>query len=90
MKVFNPQQDSSLSSPANLLIAGLVVLLLAGYGTDWKILFGNSTKPKPPARFGATEMAVGAHRTRQLRQGFTPAAESNAEVADNGSPTTDR
>jgi hypothetical protein len=92
MKINNSKPIFKLASPSNLLIAGLVALLLAGYGTDWKILFGRSTKPKPRTRLGATELAVGAHRARHLRRGFVPgsdsnAAKSNSEVADSRAAT---
>jgi len=75
------------------MIAVLVGLLLVGYWTDWKILFGRSDRPKSTARFGSTEMSVGAHRARHLRQGFTlkvDAEPNSEEVADNRSPSTDR
>ena len=90
MKNWSSHSASGLSSPSILLIAGLVALLFVGYGTDWRILFGRSAVPKPPARFGATEMAVGAHRTRHLRQGFIPGAVSSSDVADSRSQTADR
>lgn len=93
VKTWMSRRGKGLSSPANLMIAGLVGLLLVGYGTDWKILFGHPARPKPTARFGSTEIAVGAHRARHLRQGFTLKAEAepnSEEVADNRSPTADR
>ena len=90
VKYWSMPPASGLSSPSKLLIAGLVALLLAGYGTDWKIVFGRSPSPKPQSRFGATETAVGFHRTRQLRQGAAANPESNAELADSRAPTSDR
>ena len=75
------------------MIAGLVGLLLVGYWTDWKILFGRANRPKSTARFGSTEMSAGADRVRHLRQGFTlkvDAEPNSEEIADNRSPIADR
>lgn len=90
MKYWSMPPASELSVPSKLLIAGLVALLLAGYGTDWKIVFGRSTSPKPQSRFGAPETAVGFHRTRRLRQGASVNPESNPEIADNRESASDR
>lgn len=87
MNSWKSQLASIPATPGNLLIVGLIALLLAGYATDWKIVFRDSPKPKPEARFGATEAAVGTHRMRLLRLGYTPGSEAAAgsEVADSRS-----
>ncbi|HEY3964774.1 MAG TPA: hypothetical protein VGM05_09520 [Planctomycetaceae bacterium] len=86
MKNLTSQPGSGLSLPSNVLIACLVALLIVGYGTDWKILFGHSKGPKSTAHFGATERGIRSPRMRYLRQAHAPAdaprVESASQVAD--------
>lgn len=84
MRFWNAKHEG-LASPSNLLTAGLVALLVAGYATDWKVVFGKSGKPKPPSRFGASETAP---HVRDLRMGrrLEQEASTNSEVADSRSP----
>jgi hypothetical protein len=73
----------ALSSPANLAVGALVALLVIGYASDWKILFGNNRPKNNSIRFGTTERSIGSRHTQYLRQEVTAKHESAPEVAEN-------